>query len=194
MATLRSQATLTGMDITLHLLPNPHPVETGWVDDALATAAAAGEPLGALVGRPLTLGDGIMLVGRPGGSTPDGYQLIDSRPLASAGPARYLQLLTFDGPRTEEWAEAEERASTGRVWPATREIPGTVRTMRMRRADNGLLVAVLAESADVFDAGQRAIMSTALLPGEDPALLTGPDRIDIYRLVHADLPVDESTS
>ena len=36
-------------------------------------------------------------------------------------------------------------------------------------------------------------MSTELLPGEDPALLTGPDRIGFYRLVHADLPIAEGS-
>ena len=34
-------------------------------------------------------------------------------------------------------------------------------------------------------------MSTELLPGEDPELLGGPDRISFYRLVHADLPITE---
>jgi len=30
-----------------------------------------------------------------------------------------------------------------------------------------------------------AVNSTALLPGEDPALLTGPDRVDIHRVVRS---------
>ena len=58
-------ARLAGMDISVHAQPNAHPVKTEWVDDALAGAYAAGHPLGALVGRPLTPGDGIMLVGWP---------------------------------------------------------------------------------------------------------------------------------
>ena len=32
-------------------------------------------------------------------------------------------------------------------------------------------------------------MSTELLPGEDPAYLTGPDTFAVLRLLHADLPV-----
>lgn len=48
-------AMLTGMDISVHTLPNAHPVKTEWVDDALAGARTAGVPLGALVGRPLAL-------------------------------------------------------------------------------------------------------------------------------------------
>jgi hypothetical protein len=46
---------------------------------------------------------------------------------------------------------------------------------------------------DVFDAAGQAIMSTDLLPGEDPAFLGGPDRISFYRLVHADLPIPEGS-
>ena len=63
----------------------------------------------------------------------------------------------------------------------------------MRAADNAYLVVILAESMDVFDVASQAIMSTKLLPGEDPALLGGPDRISFYRLVHADLPVTEGS-
>ncbi len=58
-------AMLTDMDISVHTQPNAHPVKTVWVDDALAGARTAGEPLGALIGRPLVPGDGIMLVGWP---------------------------------------------------------------------------------------------------------------------------------
>ena len=50
-------------------------------------------------------------------------------------------------------------------------------------------MVILAESMDVFDAAAQAKMSTELLPGEDPALLGGPDRISFYRLVHAGLPI-----
>ena len=65
--------------------------------------------------------------------------------------------------------------------------------MRLRAADNAYLVVILAESMEAFDAAQQAIMSTELLPGEDPVLLTGPDRISFYRLVHADLPITEGS-
>ena len=63
----------------------------------------------------------------------------------------------------------------------------------MRAADNAYVVVILAESMDAFDAAAQAIMSTELLPGEDPALLAGPDRISFYRLVHADLPITEGS-
>jgi hypothetical protein len=181
-----------GMDISVHTQPSAHPVETGWVDDALASAYAAGDPLGALVGRPMTPGDGIMLVGWPG-TGPGRYHLIETRPGRSAGPATYMQVVEFSGPRSEDWVAAEQRAATGRLGPATEGIAGIVSVMRMRAADNAYLVVVLAESLDVFDEASQAIMSTELLPGEDPAFLGGPDRISFYRLVHADLPITEGS-
>ena len=66
------------MDISVHAQPNAHPVKTEWVDDALAGAYAAGDLLGALVGRPLAPGDGIMLVGWPEGG-PGRYHVIETR-------------------------------------------------------------------------------------------------------------------
>ena len=33
---------------------------------------------------------------------------------------------------------------------------------------------------------QQVVMSTELLPGEDAALLPGPDRVEVYRVAHAD--------
>jgi hypothetical protein len=183
--------TLGGMNISTHSLPGAHPVDTGWVDDALATVYAAGDPLGALVGRPLVSGDGLMLVGWSDGGA-GRFELADVLSGHSTGPARYMQVITFDGPRSPEWAAAERLAAT-RMWPAARDVPGVVRILRLQAEDNGVTVVTLAETADAIDETVRAVLSTSLLPGEDPALLTGPDRIGIYRLVHADLPVEAST-
>jgi len=178
------------MDISLQTQPDAHPVKTEWVEDALARARATGDPLGALVGRPLAPGAGIALIGWPEGG-PGRYHVFETRPGPGAGPATYMQVVEFSGPRTEEWVAAEERATTGRLRPATEGIDGIVSVLRMRAADNAYLVVVLAETMDAFDTATQAIMSTELLPGEDPALLGGPDRVGFYRLVHADLPVTE---
>ena len=185
-------AMLTGMDISVHTQPNTHPVKTEWVDDALASAHAAGDPLGALVGRPLVPGDGIMLVGWPEDG-PGRYHVIETRRGRGTGPATYMNVVEFSGPRSEEWVAAEQRAATDRLGPATMGIDGIVSVTRMRAADNAYMVVILAESVDAFDAAAQAIMSTKLLPGEDPALLGGPDRISFYRLVHADLPITEGS-
>ena len=185
-------AMLTGMDISVHAQPNAHPVKTEWVDNALAGAYAAGDPLGALVGRPLAPGAGIMLVGWSEGG-PGRYHVIETRAGRSTGPATYMNVVEFFGPRTEEWVAAEQRASADRLGPATEGIDGIVSVIRMRAADNAYQVVILAESMEAFDRASQAIMSTELLPGEDPALLGGPDRISFYRLVHADLPITEGS-
>jgi hypothetical protein len=36
------------------------------------------------------------------------------------------------------------------------------------------------QSAEGLDLVQELVMSSELLPGEDPALLPGPDRVDVY--------------
>jgi hypothetical protein len=180
------------MEISVAAQPGAHPVTTAWVDEALARARAAGQPLGALIGRPLAPGDGIALVGWAD-PAPGRYHLFETYPGPSAGPATYMQVVEFAGPRTGEWVAAEERAATGRLRPATEGIDGTVSVLRMRAADNAYLVVVLAEHMEAFDLAGQAIMSTELLPGEDPEFLGGPDRMSIYRLVHADLPVPEGS-
>jgi hypothetical protein len=177
------------MNISVHPLPNDHTAETAWVDEALASATALGEPLGALVGRPLLDGDAIMLVAWATAG-PDRYQVFDTRTGRSAGPARYMHLVSFDGPRTQEWTDAEQRAADGRLWPATRDIAGVVRVIRMRADDNAYVVAILTNSVEAIEEAATAIMSTPLLPDEDPRLLSQPDRMQIYRLVHADLPTE----
>ncbi len=101
-------AMLTGVDISVHPQPNAHPVKTEWIDDALAGAYAAGDPLGALVGRPLAPGDGIMLVAWPD-SGPGRYHMIETRMGRSSGPATYMQIVEFFGPRTDPNPRVERR-------------------------------------------------------------------------------------
>ena len=38
---------------------------------------------------------------------------------------------------------------------------------------------------DALKRGFELISSTELLPGEDPALLPGPDRVEVYEVVDA---------
>jgi hypothetical protein len=182
---------LAVMKISTHGLPEAHPVDTAWVDEALATAYRAGDPLGALIGYPLDGGEGIMIVGWPDGG-PGRFTLIEARTGLGTGPARYMQVVAFDAPRSPEWAAAEQLAATHRLWPAAQGVPGIVRALRLRDEHNALTVVTLAETAEAIEQAVRAIMSTWLLPGEDPAVFTGPDRVGVYRLMHADLPVEAS--
>jgi len=54
----------------------------------------------------------------------------------------------------------------------------------LRRADGSEVVVSFAETEQALIDAQKAIMATELLPGERPELLEGPDRVEIYPVVH----------
>ena len=92
----------------------------------------------------------------------------------------YAQLTYFDGPQSPEKLAAHEFAARERIIPAVRSLGSPVRVYRLSRDDGSYIVISIADSKQVLlDAG-KAIMATELLPGEDPALLPGPDRIELY--------------
>ena len=109
------------------------------------------------------------------------YQVTDTQegPAAAQGPA-YARLVYFDGPRAPEQAVAEDLAGRRRIWPAIRRLSGLVGVYVLRGRDLSSVVVTLATSVDTLDAAQRAVMATELAPGEDPALLPGPDRVEIH--------------
>ncbi|MDX8049806.1 hypothetical protein SK571_10475 [Lentzea sp. BCCO 10_0798] len=92
----------------------------------------------------------------------------------------YAQLTYFDGPRGPEQLAAADFAAKQRIAPAAMKVPGNIRTYVLRRADGSEVVLSIAESEQALIDTQKAIMSTPLLPGEDPALLRGADRVEIY--------------
>lgn len=96
--------------------------------------------------------------------------------------AAYAQLVHFDGPRTAEWSAAVLRADRERITPALRDTPGRVRTLVLVADDNAHLVVTLTTDVTSLELAQQRIMTTELLPWEEPALLTGPDRIDLHRV------------
>ena len=95
----------------------------------------------------------------------------------------YAQLTYFDGPRTPEQVAASDFAGRERIQPAVSDLGHRFRVYKLRRDDGSEVVVTIADSEqDLVDA-QKAIMSTELLPGEDPALLPGPDRIELYPVI-----------
>jgi len=106
---------------------------------------------------------------------------------ASQAPA-YARLMYFDGPRAPEQAAAEDLAGHQRLWPAIRGLSGLVGMYVLRGPDLGSVVITLATSVEALDATARAVMSTELMPGEDPALLPGPDRIEIHHVTGYHVP------
>lgn len=106
----------------------------------------------------------------------------------------HAQLTYFDGPRTPEQVAAHDFASRERIRPAVSDLGHRFRVYRLRRDDGSEIVVTISGSEqDLLDA-QKAIMSTELLPGEDRALLTGPDRIELYPVLEVhDLGPDDET-
>ncbi|HEU5391821.1 MAG TPA: hypothetical protein VFV73_38575 [Streptosporangiaceae bacterium] len=92
----------------------------------------------------------------------------------------YAQLTYFDGPRSPEQQAAEEFASQERLLPAVSQLGQAFRVYRLRHDDGSMVVISIADSQQALLDAQKAIMSTELLPGEDPSLLPGPDRIELY--------------
>lgn len=102
----------------------------------------------------------------------------------------YAQLTYFDGPRSPELVAAGDRSSRERIAPAMAADPRMsdelVANFVLRQPDGGEVIVTVVKSEEALRIGQQLIMSTTLLPGEDPALLPGPDRIETYRVAYAD--------
>ena len=108
--------------------------------------------------------------------------------LAAAQAPTYARLVRFDGPRAPEQAAAEDLAGRQRIWPAIRGLSGLVGIYVLRGSDLSSVIVTLATSVETLGAAQRAVMATELTPGEDPALLPGPDRVEIHRITGRHLP------
>jgi hypothetical protein len=117
------------------------------------------------------------------------YQIAatEEGPAATQTPA-YARLMCFDGPRAPEQAAAEDLAGRQRIWPAIRGLGGLVGIYVLRGCDLSSIVVTLATSVETLDAARQAVMATELTPGEDPALLSGPDRVEIHRVIVHHLP------
>jgi hypothetical protein len=98
----------------------------------------------------------------------------------------YAQLTYFDGPRSPELVAAADFGARERVVPALASLGQPIRVYVLRRDDGSQIVITIAGSKGVLADAVKAIMSTELLPGEDPALLPGPDRIELYPVHHVE--------
>ena len=99
----------------------------------------------------------------------------------------YAQITYFDGPRSAELVAAGERAGRERIEPAMLADPvmqaAHISTLVLRQPDGSEVVVVVTDTSEALDHGCEIIMSTQLLPGEDPALLPGPTRVERYQVV-----------
>jgi len=106
----------------------------------------------------------------------------------------YAQLTYFNGPRTPQQLAAADFAGRERVLPAVSKLSHCLRVYLLRRHDGSEVVVSIADSEQALLDAQKAIMSTELLPGEDRALLPGPDRIELYPVLEVhDLGPDDET-
>lgn len=101
----------------------------------------------------------------------------------------HAQLIHFDGPRSPELVAAADRAGRERILPALLADPqvaaGHVCTYVLRRPDGGETLVMITDDEQTLDRVGDIVMATELLPGEDPALLPGPDRVERLAVVHA---------
>lgn len=117
--------------------------------------------------------------------TAEWFEVEDDRPGGSRGERPAIAaLLCFDGPMSEARAAALRRAGFERIGPLMGEHAGTVRSIVLSQPERRSKIVVMqALSVDALEDAQRVVMSSELLPGEDPALLPGPDRVDLYRVM-----------
>jgi len=108
---------------------------------------------------------------------------------AAGEEARYVQLIWFDGPRGPELVQAAARAGRERIMPAVRDLAGLVSVHSMEGPDGSAVTLIATTSVEVLERGAEVIMTTELLPGEDQALLLGPDRVDVCSVIAAASPV-----
>lgn len=110
------------------------------------------------------------------------YEILagDAGPTAVA-EAAVAQVLWFEGPLSAAQVNAMRRAGEERIQPAVDKVPGHAGTYALCHTGNSaIVVVILATSTDALNRIADAALSTPLLPGEDPALLIGPDRIELY--------------
>ena len=119
---------------------------------------------------------------KPGSATGTYQVMAIETGTAGGQQPTHARVAYFDGPRAPEQAAAEDFAGQQRLLPAVRDLSGLVSVWVLRGPQFASVVATLATSMAALDAITRAVMATELLPGEDTALLRGPDRIQTHEV------------
>ena len=98
----------------------------------------------------------------------------------------FAQLTVFHGPRSPELVAAMARADRERIEPAIRAddavMDALVATYVLKAEDGGAAVLSVSTTQEGLLRAVEVIMGTGLLPGEDPALLPGPDEVRMYEV------------
>ena len=118
------------------------------------------------------------------------YEVVDDEAGAADGAAPdVVDVVVFDGPLTDAARTATDRFHRGRILPAVRALPGTVRLLVLwDRLARSIRVLHLAKDPTTLDAVPPTVHAMALDGDEDPALLSPPDRSDRWEVAAADIP------
>lgn len=96
----------------------------------------------------------------------------------------HAQLVIFDGPQSPELLAAAELADTRRIRPLieanARINQDIVARYDLSQPDGGRAMLIVTGSEATLDALTELVMTSELVPGEDPALLPGPSRAERY--------------
>ncbi|MGY1809947.1 hypothetical protein ACI8AF_21480 [Blastococcus sp. SYSU D00669] len=153
----------------------------------------SGEPVGSVEVAHLDGAESTTIAFWPDeGSAPAGervYRVVDAFDGAAAGRAPlFAQLTWVNGTGDPAVARAAEFGGRERINPAIRDVEGLVGGLVLESADHRIVVLGTATSLEAHTEVQDRIARTPLLPGEDPALLPGADRLELGRVVRADVP------
>ena len=183
------------MFATVHTYRRPAVAGTDPQDIVTAALAGAGDPVGAVV---VAHGDGdectVVALWPEEAQAPAGsraYALADRFDGLAAGRTPLFGQLTWvNGTGDPAVARAAERGGRERIHPAIADVDGLVGVLVFRSADDRILVVATATGQETHTEVQDRISRTPLLPGEDPALLPGADRVELGRVLRADVPAE----
>jgi hypothetical protein len=176
---------------TIHPLGRPGGADPG-PQDLVRSAVGGARPAGAVVvEHPGEDGGTVVALWPDEAASPGGrvYRVVDHLDGTAAGRTPlFAQLTWLNSVGNTDVAVAAERGGRERVHPAIRDVEGLVGVLVLRSADHRIVVVGLATGRETHAEVQERIGRTRLLPGEDPALLPGPDRVEVGRVLRADLP------
>ena len=182
------------MHATVHSYRRPTGADTDPRDVVRAALDGVAQPAGALVVEHRDGGEGTVVLLWPGEDRAPGtraYRLADSFDGTAAGRTPlFAQLTWVNGVGDPRVAGAAERGGRERIHPAIRDVDGLVGVLVLRSADDRIVVVGLATGLETLEEVRNRIEHTPLLAGEDPALLPGPDRMELGRVLLADVPAE----
>ncbi len=119
------------------------------------------------------------------GADVTGAEVVDDWAGSAAGAdPKAASIVYFDGPLSPAAHAAAEHGGRDRILPALRRVPGLIRLVVLWDPTvRSIMSIMLADSIESLEEATRVVNSTTLLPDEDPALLPGPDRGDMHRVV-----------